>query len=96
MITNGKEYPIQAQILNLDKTAGLRGQIYTGNDVKIVGILSASIFGHITQGLTEIARPGRDAISHIIRRNSQENQKTIVHVKRETFVLIYFNKRFKL
>ena len=95
IIIEGIEYPVNAQLLNLDGSAGLRGKIHTGDDEKIAGILSASILERMTDSLSKIVIKGRDEIASLIRKKSQENQKTTIHIESGTGVLIYFNKRFR-
>ena len=94
VIIEGIEYPVIVQLLNLDGSAGLRGKIYTGDDKKIAGILSASILERMTDSLSKIAIKGRDEVASLIRKNSDESQKTIIHIESGTGVLVYFKKRF--
>lgn len=92
MILSKSEHIIKAQALNLDGSAGIRGIIYTGNDQKIAGSLSATLL----KGLAKTPTRGiPNEIARIIRKNVNERQKTIIQIHAGTPVLIYFNKRFK-
>ena len=88
LIIGLEEYSIGAQLLNLDRSAGLKGSIYTGNDEKVAGIISANIFERMTEGISKTISPGRDEIAKIIRQNARKRQKTIIHIESNAPVLI--------
>ena len=90
------EYPIAAQLLNSDHSAGLKGKIYTGDDTKVAGLLSQGLLELVTKSWPKATQSGRDEISRIIEKNSSEAQKTIISIEKGHPVIVYFNKRFSL
>ena len=96
IILNNKQYPTDVQLLNTDLTAGLKGEVFTGDDARIMGLISADIWNSMTKKLPPVLLPGKTEISRLARKKSEKGQEVIVRVERGLAVFIYFKKGFKL
>ncbi|MCY4643189.1 MAG: hypothetical protein OXB88_01080 [Bacteriovoracales bacterium] len=92
LVIGGLEYAVKAQILTLKGLAGLKGEVYTGDDQSIAAELSADVLEGI--GTFKGAKKAVDEIVSLIRKRGGKNRKIIIHIKADTRVLIYFQKRF--
>ena len=96
LILNNREYPIEAQMLNLDGSAGLKGEIYDGHEQDIAAKFSASIL----KGVAKVGKKHHldiipQGIADIIGEDSTA-PKFVVGIQAGTNVLIYFKKGVKL
>ena len=96
MVLEGKEYPVSVRILNPDGSAGLRGDVHTGDDQKILGGVSAALLEDAAaKGTPRALRDAVGEISGLVREGSTERQKTVVSVEAGTPVVVYFGKGFQ-
>ena len=96
IILEGREYPLEAKVLNLDGSAGLKGKIFTGNDQRVASTLSTSIIKELANRLNNRQlKVIPSEISQIIDENSADSQESIVQIEAHDRVLVYLTKGFR-
>lgn len=102
IIIQDNQYEVVVEILNMDGSAGLVGEIYTGDEQYIIATGAMDIISEATN-LTNSASPlmhgilkAAESTTNFARSKIQNEATPTIYVKAGMPVLIYFKKAFKL